>query len=70
MPNDARLAQYIGAAPPAGHGKHHYYIVITAVDVASLELNKEATPALLSFNLLAHTLGRAILIPWSEAQSA
>ncbi len=68
LPNDARLAQYVGAAPPAGHGKHHYYIVVTAVDVESLGLNKDATPAFLSFNLLAHMLGRAIMVPWSEMQ--
>jgi Raf kinase inhibitor-like YbhB/YbcL family protein len=63
LPNDGRLAQYVGAAPPAGHGKHHYYIVVTAVDVESLGLNKDATPAFLSFNLLAHTLGRAMMVP-------
>src|ERR1700686_2315562 len=27
LPNDARMAQYVGAAPPAGHGKQHYYLV-------------------------------------------
>ena len=66
LPNDARLAQYVGAAPPAGHGKHHCYIAVTAVDVESLGVSKESTPALLSFTLLTHTLGRALLVPWSE----
>ena len=70
LPNDARLAQYIGAAPPAGHGKHYCYIVVTAVDVELLGLDKEATPALLNFNLIPHTLGRAIMVPWSETQSS
>jgi len=68
LPNDARLAQYVGAAPPVGHGKHHYYIVVTAVDSESLDLEKDVTPAFLSFTLLAHTLGRAIVVPWSETR--
>jgi Raf kinase inhibitor-like YbhB/YbcL family protein len=67
LPNDARMAQYIGAAPPAGHGKHHYYLVVHAVDVASLGLSKDATPGFLGFNLFSHTLGRGMLVPWYEA---
>ncbi|MBA2676945.1 MAG: YbhB/YbcL family Raf kinase inhibitor-like protein [Ktedonobacteraceae bacterium] len=68
LPNDARLAQYVGAAPPAGHGKHHFYVVVTAVGVESLELDKGSTPAFLNFTLLSHTLGRAVMVPWSETQ--
>lgn len=63
---DASLARYIGAAPPAGHGKHHYYVVVHAVDVESLGLDKNATPAVLGFNLFFHTLGRAMIVPWYE----
>lgn len=64
--NDGGIAGYIGAAPPAGHGKHHYYTVIHAVDVESLGIDKNASPAFLGFNLFGHTLGRAILVPWYE----
>ena len=64
--SDASLARYVGAAPPPGHGRHHYYIVVHAVDVESLGLNKEATPAWLGFHLFSHTLGRAIMVPWYE----
>ena len=32
LPNDARLARYLGAAPPAGHGPHRYFVVVHAVD--------------------------------------
>ena len=62
LPNDARLAQYVGAAPPPG-APHRYYIVVTAVDVDSLGVDKEATPALLYATLTDHTLARAILVP-------
>ena len=34
--NDGGIARYIGAAPPPGHGRHHYYFVVHAVDVESL----------------------------------
>ncbi len=65
--NDGGIARYIGAAPPSGHGKHHYYVVVHAVDVPSLGINKDATPAFLGFNLFFHTLGRAIIVPWYES---
>jgi Raf kinase inhibitor-like YbhB/YbcL family protein len=64
--NDASLMGYIGAAPPAGHGVHHYYVVVHAVDAASLELPEGATPAYLGFNLFFHTLARAILVGTHE----
>lgn len=28
LPNDARAARFIGAAPPAGHGPHRYVTVV------------------------------------------
>ncbi len=62
LANDASIERYVGAAPPAGHGVHHYYIVVHAVDVESLGLPENATPAYLGFNLFSHTLGRATLV--------
>jgi Raf kinase inhibitor-like YbhB/YbcL family protein len=64
--NDAGAARYVGAAPPSGHGKHRYFIVVHAVDTESLGLSPDATPAFLGFNLFFHTLGRARLVPWYE----
>jgi Raf kinase inhibitor-like YbhB/YbcL family protein len=66
LPNDAGMAQFVGAAPPPGNGKHRYFIVVHAVDVPSLGLPKNASPAYLGFNLFSHTLGRAIIVPWAE----
>ena len=68
LQNDGGIAQYVGAAPPSGHGKHHYYLVVHAVDVESLGIGKNATPAFLGFNLFFHTLGRAMLVPWYEVE--
>ncbi|MGO8946218.1 MAG: YbhB/YbcL family Raf kinase inhibitor-like protein [Ktedonobacterales bacterium] len=64
--NDAGLAQYVGASPLAGTGKHHYYIVVHAVDMASVGLDKDVTPAYLGLTLFSHTLGRGIIVPWFE----
>ena len=66
LPNDAGLAQFLGAAPPIGHGKHHYFITIYAVDVATLDIPKTATPAILGFSLFTHTLARATIMGWAE----
>lgn len=61
--NDAGFAGYLGAAPPEGHGDHRYFFVVHAVDVDRLDVDADATPALLGFNLFFHTLGRAWLTP-------
>jgi Raf kinase inhibitor-like YbhB/YbcL family protein len=66
LPNDARMAQYVGAAPPKGDGRHRYFIAVSALDVESLGIPKDATPAFLNFNMLGHILGRAVIVPWAE----
>lgn len=66
LPNDARAARYIGAAPPAGHGVHRYFFVVHALDVEDIGVGPEATPAFLGFNMLGHTLGRAVLVAHAE----
>lgn len=68
LANDASLKRYLGAAPPAGSGKHNYFIAIHAVDVEKLDLPANATPAFLCFNLSGHTLARAVIAPWWEAK--
>ena len=64
--NDGGTVGYVGSAPPSGHGKHRYFIVVHAVDVASLGIDKDATPAFLGFNLFFHTLARGMIVPWYE----
>lgn len=61
LPNDAGIHQYLGAAPPEGHGVHHYYFVVHAVDVPTLGIPRGASPAYLGFNLFGHTLARATI---------
>ncbi|MER5269066.1 YbhB/YbcL family Raf kinase inhibitor-like protein [Actinosynnema sp. NPDC002837] len=52
-----------GAAPPPGDQVHRYYFVVHAVDVDRLDVDGDASPAVVSFNLAFHTLARAILVP-------
>jgi Raf kinase inhibitor-like YbhB/YbcL family protein len=64
--NDAGRIGYVGAAPPPGHGPHRYFTVVHAVDVETLEVASDASPAVLGFTLFSHTLGRATLTPTFE----
>ncbi|WP_026549360.1 YbhB/YbcL family Raf kinase inhibitor-like protein [Arthrobacter sp. Br18] len=62
LKNDGGFAGFIGAAPPEGHGAHHYHVVVHAVDVETLDIPADASPAYLGFNLFTHGIGRARLI--------
>jgi Raf kinase inhibitor-like YbhB/YbcL family protein len=66
LPNDTRQARFIGAAPPAGHGTHRYYITVHALDVADIGVPAEATPAYLNFTIFSHIVGRATIVVTGE----
>ncbi|GAA5056114.1 hypothetical protein HNP84_006968 [Thermocatellispora tengchongensis] len=70
IPNDVRAARYIGAAPPAGHGRHRYFIVVHALDVEKIGVDRDTTPAFLGFTMSGHILGRAVLTATAEAGGA
>lgn len=66
VPNDVRAPQFIGAAPPAGHGRHRYFIVVHALDVEKIGVDENSTPTFLNFNIFSHILGRGIITVWAE----
>ena len=66
--NDAGVRGFLGAAPPPGHGPHHYHFVVHAVDVPNLELPDDAAPALLGFNLFQHAIARGSIVATYEAK--
>ena len=70
LPNDARAARFIGAAPPAGHGRHRYFVTVQALDVTDIGVPADATPAFLGFTMAAHVLGRATLVATAETPAA
>jgi len=64
--NDGGMAQFIGAAPPAGHGQHRYFITVHALDVENIGVGPDASPAYLGFNIFSHSIGRAMIVPTAE----
>lgn len=63
LANDGGVRGYIGAAPPPGHGDHHYVFAVHALDLApeEIELPDTASPALLGFTMFGHTLARGLV---------
>ena len=61
--NDYMVKDFGGAAPPKGDPPHRYVFAVHALDVESLGVNDEISPAVAGFNLRFHTIARALLIP-------
>lgn len=59
--NDVGTKAFTGAAPPEGDQVHRYFFVVHAVTEENLGVDSDATPAVVSFNLVFKTAGRAIL---------
>jgi Raf kinase inhibitor-like YbhB/YbcL family protein len=66
LAGDAGAPRFIGAAPPAGHGAHRYFITVHALDVADIEVPKDSSPAFLGFNIASHILARATIVATAE----
>ena len=57
--NDFGTYNYGGPCPPQGHGKHHYIFTAYALNVEKLDLPKDASAALIGYNLNANTIEKA-----------
>jgi Raf kinase inhibitor-like YbhB/YbcL family protein len=58
---DFGVPGYGGPCPPKGDKPHHYHFTIFAVDVEKLDVDENATAAVVGFNLHFHTLAKATL---------
>jgi Raf kinase inhibitor-like YbhB/YbcL family protein len=59
--NDFGQRGYGGAAPPPGSAPHRYIFAVHALDIPTLGVDADASPALVGFNLSFHTLGRGTI---------
>ncbi len=53
-----------GACPPVGDRPHRYIFTVYALDVATLDLDASAMPALVGYMLNAHAIAKASLISY------
>lgn len=58
---DMGVPGFFGACPPQGDKLHRYQFTVYALDVESLPLTADTTPAVVGFNVHFHTLAKAQL---------
>ncbi len=59
-------AGFGGSCPPKGHGHHQYMFTAFALDVKTLGLDQNTTPAMVGFNLSFHTLAKASVVLYNH----
>ncbi|MCW2289442.1 hypothetical protein EDF60_2461 [Leucobacter luti] len=66
MPNEKREPAFTGAAPPEGTGVHHYWFVVHALNVPHIDVDPNATPAVLGFMMREAVVARAVIVATGE----
>jgi Raf kinase inhibitor-like YbhB/YbcL family protein len=57
--NDYGTYDFGGACPPVGHGKHHYILTVYALGVEKLDVPKDASAALIGYNINANSIEKS-----------
>jgi Raf kinase inhibitor-like YbhB/YbcL family protein len=60
--HDGGASAFMPASPPPGDHEHRYYFAVHALDVAQLGVGPDASNAAVAFNVVFHTLARAVLV--------
>ena len=66
MPNEMREPSFTGAGPPEGTGVHNYWFVVHALNVPRIDIDPQATPAVLGFMMRDAVIARGILVATAE----
>jgi Raf kinase inhibitor-like YbhB/YbcL family protein len=66
LAGDAGAKQYIGAAPPPGHGPHRYFFAVHALSEPRLDVDEDSRPGLLGFQMFGKTLARGVIVATYE----
>lgn len=67
--NEALGREWIGAAPPPGHGAHRYFFTVSALDVPQLDLPADLTAARIHFMMREHVIARGVVMgTWANPQ--
>ena len=61
--NDYGIPAYGGPAPARGDEPHRYVFAVHALDCERLDVEDEATPAVVGYTMVPRTLARALLTP-------
>ncbi|WP_067515540.1 YbhB/YbcL family Raf kinase inhibitor-like protein [Endozoicomonas ascidiicola] len=59
--NDFGFEGYGGACPPPDATPHQYHITVYALDIANLDVDSNASPAMAGYYILQHMLAKAVL---------
>jgi hypothetical protein len=65
--NDYGQRGFGGAAPPPGP-PHRYFFAVHALDIPTLGVDADASPAFVGFNLTFHTIARGVIVPVFSAE--
>ncbi len=67
LKNDDGTWAYSGCYPPPGDRPHRYFFVVHALDTDHLDVDRDTSPAVLSFQVGMHALARAVVVgTWSH----
>lgn len=66
FPNDMRQPEFTGAGPAEGSGVHRYWFVVHALGVDRVDVDPQATPALLGFLTRNGVLARGFIVPTGQ----